>query len=103
MSQSLPTTAYIKMIDIWLIFALLYPFNVVTLYSIMEFWKNRKTDSEKTHFRCIEQIDLMNSRTIKSLTFMLDWGLPIFWTIFIIMFVVLGLHNYVTAEVDKVC
>ena len=103
MSQSLPTTAYIKMIDIWLIFAMMYPFCVVTLYSIMEFWKDRKTDSEKANLRCIEQMELMNSRTIKSLTVMLDWGLPIFCTIFIIMFVVLGLHNYAIAEFDKVC
>ena len=35
-SQSLPATAYIKMIDVWMIFTMIYPFVVVTLYAIKE-------------------------------------------------------------------
>ena len=35
-SEGLPKTGYIKMIDIWTIFALLYPFSVIALYSALE-------------------------------------------------------------------
>ena len=37
-------TAYIKMIDIWMIFAMIYPFCVVTLYSTLEFLKGQDQD-----------------------------------------------------------
>merc|ERR1719206_839627 len=43
-SQSLPRTAYIKMIEIWLIFALFYPFCVVTLYSLLQILKEHDQD-----------------------------------------------------------
>ena len=33
-SQSLPTTGYIKMIDIWMIFTMSYPFVVITLHCL---------------------------------------------------------------------
>ena len=35
-SQSLPKTGYIKMIDIWMIFTMSYPFLVIFLYSCLE-------------------------------------------------------------------
>ena len=35
-SEGLPKTGYIKMIDIWAIFALSYPFCVIALYSALE-------------------------------------------------------------------
>ena len=35
-SEGLPKTGYIKMIDIWTIFALSYPFSVIALYSALE-------------------------------------------------------------------
>ena len=35
-SEELPRTGYIKMIDIWTIFALSYPFSVIALYSALE-------------------------------------------------------------------
>ena len=33
-SQSLPVTGYVKMIDIWMIFTMSYPFVVITLHCI---------------------------------------------------------------------
>ena len=35
-SEGLPNTGYIMMIDIWTIFALSYPFSVIALYSALE-------------------------------------------------------------------
>ena len=33
-SQSLPVTGYVKMIDMWMIFTMSYPFIVITLHCI---------------------------------------------------------------------
>ena len=90
-SQSLPMTAYIKMIDIWMIFTMLYPFFVVTLYSLLEFMLN--TSGSVT----IPD----NGRLIA--TFMLDIGLPLLATIFILLFWVLGITNYASAELNNIC
>ena len=43
-SNNLPTTAYVKMIDIWLIFNLLMPFLLVLLHTYMD---SLRTDSSK--------------------------------------------------------
>ena len=42
-SQSLPMTGYIKMIDIWMLFAMSYPFVVITLHCLKEVSINRGT------------------------------------------------------------
>ena len=38
--QMLPTTAYIKMIDIWLVFCQLVPFSEVVLLTATEFYRD---------------------------------------------------------------
>ena len=43
-STNLPTTAYVKMVDIWLIFNLLIPFMLVLLHTYMD---SLRTDSHK--------------------------------------------------------
>merc|ERR1711971_823263 len=40
-SQSLPTTSYIKMIDIWMIFTMMYPFTEIALVCAKDFFKKR--------------------------------------------------------------
>ena len=35
-SSMLPTTGYIKMIDIWMIFTMAYPFLIISLHCIKE-------------------------------------------------------------------
>lgn len=35
-SSSLPSTGYIKMIDIWMIFTMTYPFFIIIIHSIKE-------------------------------------------------------------------
>ena len=42
-SQSLPTTGYIKMIDIWMIFTMSYPFVVITLHCLEKITVDRGT------------------------------------------------------------
>ena len=40
-SDSLPMTGYIKMIDIWMIFTISYPFTVITLHCLKEVVEDR--------------------------------------------------------------
>ena len=47
-SESLPTTAYIKMIDVWLIFNLLKPFIDIIVQTYIE--SLREADSTKVCF-----------------------------------------------------
>ena len=47
-SQSLPPTAYVKMVDIWLIFAQMVPFVEVLLHSWMDFYRTSE-DREINH------------------------------------------------------
>ena len=42
-SQSLPMTGYIKMIDIWMIFTMSYPFVVITLHCLEKIAVDRGT------------------------------------------------------------
>ena len=42
-SDSLPMTGYIKMIDIWMIFTMSYPFVVITLHCLEKIIVDRET------------------------------------------------------------
>ena len=94
-------TAYIKMIDIWMIFAMLYPFCVVTLYSVLEFLKAQDQDipvpvkNEKNKWKVTKVVKLIN--------FLLDFGLPVIVIIFIIIFWILGINNKNSPEIRKSC
>ena len=94
-------TAYIKMIDIWMIFAMLYPFCVVALYSVLEFLKGQDQDipvpvkNENKKWKVSKVVNLIN--------FLLDFGLPVIVIIFIIIFWILGIINTNSAEVRKSC
>ena len=46
-SESLPLTGYIKMIDIWMIFTMSYPFVVITLHCLQKA-KEKATDIRGT-------------------------------------------------------
>ena len=41
-SNNLPKTSYMKMIDVWLLFNLLYPFLVVLLHTYMDILRNQE-------------------------------------------------------------
>ena len=92
-SKSLPMTAYIKMIDIWMIFTMFYPFCMVTLYSVMELIRND------------EDAPLTRKRMITIIFLMIDYGLPTLAITFSIIFWVLGIINTtaVSTALDKTC
>ena len=84
-------TAYIKMIDIWMIFAMIYPFSIVTLYSILEFLKGQ--DQDIPVGMKIEKRNWKIKKVVKIINFLLGLGLPVLVIIFIIIFWILGLIN----------
>ena len=52
-SNNLPTTAYVKMIDIWLIFNLTIPFIEVLLHTYMDFLRDDKEREINHHGKSI--------------------------------------------------
>ena len=93
-------TAYIKMVDIWMIVTMMYPFSVVTLYSVMEFMKddmNTPMNLKKT------QKYSRKSKTILAIALMLDYGLPMLVIIFIFFFWMFGIMNTSEIAANKFC
>ena len=95
-------TAYIKVIDIWMIVTMIYPFSIVALYSVIEFMKEDDIDVPVTLVQGASGSG--KKRAIRIIIFMLDFGLPLIIVNFIIIFWVLGIIN--TKEVvllDVLC
>ena len=93
-------TAYIKMIDTWMIFTMFYPFSVVILYSILQFLNTRNQDIP------ISMKSEENGGNIRQVTeivnFLLDYGLPVIVLIFMMIFWILGI-NHTSSEFSKSC
>ena len=96
-------TAYIKMIDVWMIFTMFYPFCVVTLYSLLQFLRAKELDIPV--MLALNKSGGRNTKIslMRIVTFLLDFGLPLLVTIFIIIFLVLGFTNTAAAEGSKSC
>ena len=74
-------TAYIKMVDVWMIFTMMYPFSVVTLYSVLEYLKEDDLNTVvMLHTSTKMRI------TILVVTFILHYGLPVVAVIFTVFF-----------------
>ena len=52
-SNNLPKTSYMKMMDVWLLFNLLYPFIVVLLHTYMDTLRNDEQRDINHHGRAI--------------------------------------------------
>ena len=52
-SNNLPKTSYMKMIDVWLLFNLLYPFIVVLLHTYMDTLRNDEEREINPHGKII--------------------------------------------------
>ena len=61
-SNSLPKTSYMKMVDAWLLFNLFYPFIVVLLHTYMDTLR-KDEDKEKDNHEENHHVDI--GRTIK--------------------------------------
>ena len=94
-------TAYIKMIEIWLILALFYPFCVVTLYSLLQFMK--ENDQDVPVPMKATKAAWKNKTVTKVVLFLLDLGLPVIFLIFIIIFWILGIIKSTTTVAIDTC
>ena len=93
-------TAYIKMIEIWLICALFYPFSVVTLYSLLQLLEEKGQDIPVP--MKVTKAAWTNKSVTKIVLFLLDLGLPVIFLIFIIIFWILGIIKTTsTVEIDS--
>ena len=99
-SESLPTTAYIKMIEVWLIFSLMIPFLqvlILTFIHLKSTVSNPKQESMYT-VRVHPQKDdeehistVRKSRMLRLAIIIRDFGMPIFVFIFFIVYMTAGL------------
>ena len=103
LSQSLPVTSYIKMIDIWMLFTMTVPFLEVILYTADELFKRPRATHEKRvdvirvksakeqkmeEVLPTKTVNSMNSTLVKMTVRLL---LPVGSLIFTIIFWVVGL------------
>ena len=56
-SNNLPKTSYMKMVDVWLLFNLLYPFIVVLIHTYMDTLRNDEEREINHHGKTIQVID----------------------------------------------
>ena len=94
-------TAYIKMIEIWLILALFYPFSVVSLYSLLQFLTDQDQDIPVPIE--VKKAAWRYRRAKRIVLFLLDLGLPVLFLIFIIIFWILGIIKTTSAGVYDSC
>ena len=95
--ESLPATAYIKMMDIWMILMMLFPFLIVFLLTIRELFKNRNACRRESQVQSIERKDrtvqdttpvflprmvMSNTDAVQRVNFLLNWGLPVIILLF---------------------
>ena len=102
LSQSLPVTSYIKMIDIWMLFTMTVPFLEVVLHTTNEVFKrpntilNKRVDvvrvkSAEEQEEEDEMLKMSNSMNFTIVRLTSRLGLPIGSLIFTVIFWVVGL------------
>ena len=98
-SWSLPTTAYIKMLDIWMIFCILYPFLIVILHTLSEL-----LTQDQSKVRSLAAVKERACQLGKVFVLLiLRWGLPLLSCCFISTFWALGISNYFWPQVTQFC
>ena len=96
-SDSLPRTSYVKLIDFWLIFNLLVPFIDILLHTIIDALRTKCSQfgpDAKVHPRCSEKeaVRLKNDRKIlKILVSVGKFGLPLAYFLFGVIYLGTGL------------
>ena len=113
LSQSLPVTSYIKMIDIWMLFTMIIPFLEVVLHTTHEVFKNTKASEIVPETRVDvlevnsgeEKEEGAKTNTMKLIMskMMGNLMLPICSLVFTIIFWALGLTQaYSSGDADDV-
>ena len=86
-STNLPPTAYVKMIDCWLIFSLIKPFVDIILQTYIQTLRDNKTN------KC--WMEGKRERKIRFSKIFLRVVYPTFFTVFVVIFWMIGLIHYI--------
>ena len=97
--QSLPFTAYIKMVDIWILSMMLYPFLAVILLTVKE---NVETMEDNAKPVCGKWVTKQKWSTRVS-TCLNNWVLISALSIFIIFYWTAGIINLTFPTVSRAC
>ena len=90
MSVNLPPTAYIKMIDCWLIFSLLKPFVDIILQTYIQTVRERTEERVSVQAWAKEKEDMR----IRLSRILLRVIYPTFFTVFVVIFWMVGMIHY---------
>ncbi len=103
--KALPNTAYIKLIDVWLIFCLLMPFCMMLLHTAADYMRSSEEEREgrkrvggsrikttqEEAWRDLTQESTKRSK-IRAISWVAKYGLPATFATFIAFFFVYGLY-----------
>ena len=95
-------TAYIKMIEVWMIFTIMYPFCVVMLYAVLELVSEGDSNIPVSLVQNKGRM-VMNKKTKWIVTYLLNPGLPLIAIFFIMIFSWLGINNTRTIKTNNSC
>ena len=99
-SESLPTTAYIKMIEVWLIFTLMIPFLQVLILTFIHLKSTDSNPKQESMYTVRVQphkddeehsSSVQKGRMLRLAIIIRDFGMPIFVLIFFIIYMTAGL------------
>ncbi len=106
--NSLPDTAYIKMIDVWLIFILLVPFFEVILHTIMDYARSNIAKDTRIHPMTLDhnlhakhQHTDCNLLLLRLASRAASVGLPVTVAAFAVIYFVVGFTHYHSYDCKK--
>jgi len=110
-SSTLPTTSYVKMVDLWMIFTMLYPFCEVLIHTISHRMRNHLSGDYGSTTPLVTsgsvqplagntggrsgskyRTSLDSIHTMTTLT--TDWVMPVLSAMFILPYWIVGLYTY---------
>ena len=94
MSHSLPATSYVKMIDVWMLVTIIFPFIEVCIQTYKEQLRNLIRSQTKIHPKQAEPGDQSEQFKLRICHYFSHWFLPMTSVTFAFCFWVLGLVNY---------
>ena len=93
--------------DVWMIVMICYPFSMVSFFTIIKQIQMKEDDYGKQKVCCSENFDEKTESISKSVLsfalWMVDQGLALLVTIFILLYFIIGILHSQTASVQNTC
>ena len=93
-SSKLPRTAYIKFIDVWLIFGLCLPFMIMILLVVIEHYPEDNVSAFKISASGSERIEKKKILSRKDIEMFTKVILPILESLFIVVYILIAIMIY---------